>query len=368
MRGEGRDRRKVISHKLYDIMCGMMFESSGYKKPIFQSLIDAAKIYGFDRKVLNDFEHNIMSYRQLVMKSYILGDAISKMTSSGEFVGILLPNSSNTVACFYAMQAFGRVPAMLNFSSGSANLISACKTAKIRIVYTSKKFISRAGLEDVAEQLSKEVKIFYLEDFKSKISVKDKIIGAIGSYFPQIYYNTLHISDNSNIPSVILFTSGTEGQPKAVVLSHSNILANVWQMAAKVDFGTHDSVFNALPMFHSFGLTAGTILPSLFGIMTFMYPSPLHYRVIPELIYDVGSTILFGTDTFLSGYANFADPYDFYSIRYVFAGAEKLKSNTRKLWFDKYIPMDKNSLSFHPETTKIILELSEAVDDLDIID
>jgi acyl-[acyl-carrier-protein]-phospholipid O-acyltransferase/long-chain-fatty-acid--[acyl-carrier-protein] ligase len=333
---EGRDRRKLISHKLYDIMSGMMFESSGYKKPIFQSLIDAAKIYGFDRKVLNDFEHNIVSYRQLIMKSYILGDAISKMTHPGEFVGIMLPNSSNSVACFFALQAFGRVPAMLNFSSGIANLVSACKTAKIRTVYTSRKFISRANLEDVAEQLSKEVDLFYLEDFKSKISVKDKIVGAIGSYFPQTYYNTSHTSDDSKIPAVILFTSGTEGQPKAVVLSHQNILANVWQMAAKVDFGTHDSVFNALPMFHSFGLTAGTILPSLFGIMTFMYPSPLHYRVIPELIYDVGSTILFGTDTFLSGYANFADPYDFYSIRYVFAGAEKLKSNTRKLWFDKY--------------------------------
>jgi acyl-[acyl-carrier-protein]-phospholipid O-acyltransferase/long-chain-fatty-acid--[acyl-carrier-protein] ligase len=333
---EGRDRRKLISHKLYDIMSGMMFESSGYKKPIFQSLIDAAKIYGFNRKVLNDFEHNILSYRQLIMRSYIIGDAISKMTTPSEFVGIMLPNSSNTVACFFAMQAFGRVPAMLNFSSGSANLISACKTAKIKTVFTSKKFISRAGLEDVAEQLSKEVNLFYLEDFKSKISIKDKLVCVIGSYFPQIYYNTSHLSDDANIPAVILFTSGTEGQPKAVVLSHKNILANVWQMAAKVDFGTHDSVFNALPMFHSFGLTAGTILPSLFGIMTFMYPSPLHYRVIPELIYDVGSTILFGTDTFLSGYANFADPYDFYSIRYVFAGAEKLKSNTRKLWFDKY--------------------------------
>ena len=333
---EGRDRRKLISHKLYDIMSGMMFESSGYKKPIFQSLIDAAKIYGFNRKVLNDFEHNIMSYRQLIMKSYILGDAIAKMTNSGEFVGIMLPNSSNTVTCFYAMQAFGRVPTMLNFSSGISSLISACKTSKIKIVYTSRKFISRAGLQDLADQLSKEVILFYLEDFKSKISIKDKLVGAIGSYFPQIYYNTSHLSDDYNIPGVILFTSGTEGQPKAVVLSHKNILANVWQMAAKVDFGTHDSVFNALPMFHSFGLTAGTILPSLFGIMTFMYPSPLHYRVIPELIYDVGSTILFGTDTFLSGYANFADPYDFYSIRYVFSGAEKLKSNTRKLWFEKY--------------------------------
>ena len=332
----GRDRRKLISHKLYDIMCEMIFESSGYRKTLFQSFVDSAKIYGFNRKILNDFEHNIMSYRQMTMKSFILGEAIAKMTNPGEFLGLMLPNSSNSVVCFFAMQAFGRVPAMLNFSSGSANLVSACKTANIKTVFSSRKFIKRANLEDVAEALEKEVKIFYLEDFREIISTKDKLVGAIGSYFPQIYYNTSHVSDNHHDPSVILFTSGTEGNPKAVVLSHQNILSNIWQMASKVDFGTHDSVFNALPMFHSFGLTAATILPVLSGVNTFMYPSPLHYRVIPELIYDIGATILFGTDTFLSGYAQFADPYDFYSMRYVFAGAEKLKNQTRQLWFEKY--------------------------------
>jgi acyl-[acyl-carrier-protein]-phospholipid O-acyltransferase/long-chain-fatty-acid--[acyl-carrier-protein] ligase len=120
------------------------------------------------------------------------------------------------------------------------------------------------------------------------------------------------------------------------VLSHINIQANRYQVSSRIDFGPTDIVFNALPIFHSFGLTGGTLLPVLAGIKTFFYPSPLHYRIIPELVYDTNATLLFGTDTFLTGYARHAHPYDFHSVRYVFAGAEKLHERTRKIWADKF--------------------------------
>ncbi len=104
----------------------------------------------------------------------------------------------------------------------------------------------------------------------------------------------------ANDPGVILFTSGSEGTPKAVVLSHRNVLANCAQCLARIDANGEDLVFNALPVFHSFGLTGGLIMPLVGGVPMFLYPSPLHYRIVPELIYDTGATIMFGTNTFLA--------------------------------------------------------------------
>ena len=135
---------------------------------------------------------------------------------------------------------------------------------------------------------------------------------------------------------MILFTSGSEGTPKGVVLSHRNILANAAQSLARVDANANDKVFNVLPVFHSFGLTGGMMMPLLAGIPIFMYPSPLHYRIVPELIYQTGATILFGTDTFLTGYARSAHAYDFRTLRLVVAGAEAVKERTRQVYMERY--------------------------------
>lgn len=226
---------------------------------------------------------------------------------------------------------------MLNYSTSAKNLVSACKTAAIDTVVTSRRFIQAGKLMHLIEALeSNQIKIIYLEDLASEISFLAKIKGVLSSFVPQLFYQWINKNNDADSIAVILFTSGSEDVPKGVVLSHRNIQANRYQVSSRIDFGPTDIVFNALPVFHSFGLTGGTLLPVLSGIRTFFYPSPLHYRIIPEMVYDTNATLMFGTDTFLSGYARFANAYDFQSIRYVFAGAEKLKPETRQLWAEKF--------------------------------
>ncbi len=339
----GRQRREQISERLYDIMSDTMFLSSNIKETLFQSLLNAKSVHGKKNIVLEDIERKPMHYQRLILGSIVLGRRMAKTTQSGEYVGLLLPNSVGCVVTFFALQAHHRIPAMLNFSAGIQNLLLACRTAQIKYVYTSKRFIELADLQSVADSLIAEgIKLIYLENVRAEMGLGEKLLGTLFSYFPQLYYrfyNGINKHNEHEFPTkaaVILFTSGSEGAPKGVLLSHANIQANRFQLTARVDFSPADRVFNALPMFHAFGLTAATILPIVSGMRVFMYPSPLHYRIVPEICYDTNSTITFGTDTFLSGYAKYAHPYNFYSIRYIFAGAEKLREETRRIWMQKF--------------------------------
>lgn len=334
---KGRVRRQAISRQLYDVMRGMLFNSSNYQKTLFAALIDARKLHGDSHVITEDVNRQPLNYQQLITRSFILGNYLSGTTLRGEAVGILLPTTSAATIVFLALQAYGRVAAMLNFSSGLNNLLLACQTAKINVICTAHKFIEAAKLDDTINKLvDAGIQIIYLEDLRQEISWVDKLKSLIASYFPQYFYSKNVPFLLPNEPATILFTSGSEGTPKAVVLSHANILANIYQVAACVDFTPQDILFNALPIFHSFGLVVGTLLPIFFGIRTFLYPSPLHYRLVPEMIYESNATITFATDTFLSAYGKYANPYDFYSLRYVFAGAEKCKEQTRKLWAEKF--------------------------------
>ena len=331
-----RERRKYISQSLYDIMKDMMFESSDYQQTLFQSLINSAKLFGMNTKILEDIDGNKSNYRSIFLKSFILSDLIKKQTDVGEKVGIMLPNMVGSIITFFAMQSSGRIPAIINFTSGANNVISSCTTSQIRIIYTSLQFVKKADLEELVTLISEQgIKIIYLEDLRKHIKPLLKIKAIIGSIFPQIYYNYLCPKKDDQLPAVVLFTSGTEGRPKAVVLSHRNIQSNRCQALAIIDFTPNDLAFNALPLFHSFGMTA-TMIMILGGVKIFLYPSPLHYRIIPEVVYDIGATIMFGTDSFLAAYASYAHAYDFYSMRYVIAGAEKLKETTRLTWLNKF--------------------------------
>jgi len=332
----GRQKRHVIGRELHDIMTHMVFETSNTDTTLFQALIDAAKINGKSHDIIEDIEQRPMSYKKLITASFVLGAHFAKTTKPGEAVGVLLPNTNGTIITFMALQAIGRSPAMLNFSAGPKNMCSAAKTANVHTIITSRRFIDLGRLSEAEIALNKNHKLIYLEDMRDIISTSQKLIGLIKATFPTYFAKRAAPNASANDTAVILYTSGSEGAPKGVALSHKNILSNGYQVGAKVDFTPQDLVFNAMPIFHAFGLTAGMILPLVSGVKTFFYPSPLHYRIIPEAVYGTNATIMFGTDTFLKGYAAKAHPYDFYSIRYVFAGAEKISAETRTQWMDKF--------------------------------
>jgi acyl-[acyl-carrier-protein]-phospholipid O-acyltransferase/long-chain-fatty-acid--[acyl-carrier-protein] ligase len=245
---------------------------------------------------------------------------------------VLLPTSRASLVTFFALQAHQRVPAMLNFSTGPAAAIAACRGAEISLIVTARLFIEKAKLQPLIAALEPHATILYLEDVKRQIGITTRVAALVRSMLAKAHHDPARAND----PAVVLFTSGSEGTPKGVVLSHRNLLANRHQLSSVVDLSPKDIVFNALPVFHSFGLTGGLLMPLLAGVRTFLYPSPLHYRTVPEFVYGLNATILFGTDTFLSGYARAADNYDFYSVRYVFAGAERVKPETRRVWFERF--------------------------------
>jgi acyl-[acyl-carrier-protein]-phospholipid O-acyltransferase/long-chain-fatty-acid--[acyl-carrier-protein] ligase len=332
---KGRARRRAIGRRLYDVMTEVVFETSLRRETLFEALCDARAINGARAAILEDIERQPLTYRRLIAGSFALGSALRRQTAEGERVGVMLPNATAAAAAFFALQAEGRVPAMLNFTTGAQALGSACRTAELRIVISSRRFVELARLHELVAALEPHVRFVYLEDVRRNLSLLDRLRGLVGSTIPRAAHRRRTRAAPESA-AVVLFTSGSEGTPKGVVLSHANLLANCRQLAAVVDFNPTDIVFNALPLFHSFGLTGGLLLPVLSGVRTFLYPSPLHYRIVPEMVYETNATIMFGTDTFLAGYARAANPYDFYSVRYVFAGAERVKEETRSVWAEKF--------------------------------
>jgi len=331
---KGRRRRDAAGDWLYTVMSETLFEGADRSLTVFEAILRARTIHGGNKPVLEDLQWQPMSYDRLITGSFVLGRKLAALTGERETVGVLLPNAAGPVVTWFALQAFGRTPAMLNYTAGSRNMITACQTALIKTVITSRVFIERAELDKEVEALGQAVQLVYLEDIRPTVSRWDKLRGLLDSRRAAAVHQRYRPAPEDG--AVILFTSGSEGAPKGVVLSHENMVANINQLAARLDVTGRDVMLNVLPIFHSFGLTCGLFLPLAVGMKVFMYPSPLHYKLIPEIAYGCKATILFATNTFLAQYGRSAHPYDFFSLRYVFAGAEAVREETRRLWFEKF--------------------------------
>ncbi len=326
---KGRKRRQAAGAALYTIMSDLMYRTTPTDRTLVEALIEAAKTHGPNWLATEDPVSGQLTYKKLLIGVAVLGRKLMPLAAEGRALGVMLPTSNGAVVTMLAVSSAGRVPAMINFSAGAANILGACRAAQVDTILTSRTFVEKGRLDNLVAQLEKQVRIVYLEDIRKTIGSFDKLRGLLGWKKPLV-------ARKPDDWAVILFTSGTEGLPKGVVLSHRNMITNVAQIAARIDFGREDRLFNALPVFHSFGFTGGVILPLISGVPIYLYPSPLHYRTVPELVYGWCATAMFGTDTFLNGYARMANPYDFRSLRYVLAGAEAVKDSTRQIYLEKF--------------------------------
>ncbi|MGH7026662.1 AMP-binding protein [Brevundimonas sp.] len=302
-----------------------------YDESLFDALIDARARFG-DKEILEDQDRHPLTYTGLIRAAFVLGRKIAAMTQPGERVGVLLPSSAGVVVTFFGLHAFGRVPVMLNFTSGEANLKAALRTAGVSKILSAKRFVTQAKLDDLMEALGEVAEIVWLDDVRKTIGLADKLYGLSAGMAPRRF----RVKTDPDSPGVVLFTSGSFGAPKGVVLSQRNLVANARQVAAHIDLKPEWVMFNPLPTFHCFGLTGGVILPLLQGMKAFEYPSPLHAKQITDLLPQVKASILFATDTFLNQYARVAEPGDFATLQFAVAGAEKVRDETRQMFNTKF--------------------------------
>ena len=302
---------------------------------LFDALIAASAKYGARKPILEDQERRPLSYIDLIRASFALGRKIAAMTRKGERVGVMLPASAGAVVTFFALHAFGRTPTMLNFTAGIRNLKAALELAGVKRVLTAHRFIEQGKLHDLIDAMEPHASITYLEDVRRSIGVADKLFAAAAGAFPKQFRAPTRPSD----PGVILFTSGSFGAPRGVVLSQANLIANVEQVAAHIRLDPAWVMFNPLPTFHCFGLTGGVLLPILKGLRAFEYPSPLHIKQIPPLLKDCGASVLLATDTFVNQYARAADRGELSGLAFIVCGAEKVREETHNLIAERFGPI-----------------------------
>jgi len=331
--------RTRLTNWLRDQMVNQQFnvEMEFGPKDVLSALVNTAAQRPH-QTILEDASRQPLTYRRLLVGADALARPLRNiLTDDEKNIGVLLPNVNALPVLLFSLWHIGKVPAILNFSTGTATMLACSQLAGLKQIITSRAFLERARLK--LDPLTEAgIKFIFLEDVRTQITKGQKFSSLLRMTFNPHSLSTIAHAPPSDYPqpAVVLFTSGSEGVPKGVALTHTNLLSNMRQMLAVTDIKDDDRMFNCLPLFHSFGLTVGTLLPLVRGIRTFIYPTPLHYRVIPAVFYDTDSTIFLSTNTFLNGYARKANPYDFRTLRYLFAAAEKLQETTATIWSQKF--------------------------------
>lgn len=321
-------RKQEATRAIYRMLSEVYLEAHNKPSTLGREFIRKCK-ENKGKLLYNDPTGNAATYRKSLVGAFVLGRRLSRFTTGN--IGIMLPNLTVTALIFMGLQIFRRCAVFLNYSTGYGALTQAMALADLDVIVTSRQFLDRLQFP---EAVFANRRVVFLEDLKTEIGIIDKVRAVFQAFFPASYLRMP--ADEQNKTACVLFTSGSEGVPKGVCLTHENLITNAYQALSRIDIRGDDYFLNALPIFHSFGLMFGAIVPVFANIKTFFYVSPLHYRVVPEIAYEQACTILCGTNTFLNGYSRKADPYDFCAMRYIFCGAEPLSDAVFERYAKKF--------------------------------
>ncbi|MBC8526720.1 MAG: AMP-binding protein [Candidatus Cloacimonetes bacterium] len=295
---------------------------------LHQAFIIKAKKLGNKIAVYDQTTGKDISYSKMLIASLILSKYFSRY--HGEHIGVMVPTSAGCMLSVLGSLMCGKTPVMINYATGAReNSIYAQERCSFKTIITSKKLLDKLNVEPLEGMV-------YLEDIMESLTIFDKLKAAIKSKLPGSILHLLVHRGSENENCVILFTSGSERDPKAVQLSHKNIFHNINALPKIIDIDASDIFAATLPVFHVFGLTTTFWLPILIGASIVAHANPLDYKAICDSIKKYKVTLLLGTPAFFYGYLQKAKIGDFASIRYAIAGADKVTDQLREGYMRKH--------------------------------
>ncbi|MDP3980338.1 MAG: acyl-[ACP]--phospholipid O-acyltransferase, partial [Chlamydiota bacterium] len=272
-----------------------------------------------------------LSFAKTFISSFALMNSLRKKLKSEQNIGIMLPNSIGAALSNIALSLNGKVGVNLNYTLAYEALEKISYKCGLKTIISSKVFMEKTGKKPLPGSI-------WLEDCVNKISYQDKFKAiCVFLFLPIRLYHYLYLRHKTaDELATIMFSSGSTGIPKGVMLSHRNIVSNIEGLYQLFQTEQNDILMGILPFFHSFGFTANLWYSLTIGITALYYPNPLDFKVIGELVHRHKASILMSTPTFLMGYIRQCSSEQFQSLRHVFVGAEKLKPRIAESFNKKF--------------------------------
>jgi acyl-[acyl-carrier-protein]-phospholipid O-acyltransferase / long-chain-fatty-acid--[acyl-carrier-protein] ligase len=261
-----------------------------------------------------------MTFGRVLVAAMLLSRWLKRRLPNESNVGLLLPGSVGGALAHFGLALAGKVPVNLNFTAGRESMMTAIARCDIKTILTSRRFLSKAGIEPLDGMV-------FLEDVMKEFSAGAKLRMLVTAFLlPAWAINRIYVErSHGDALAAVIFSSGSTGIPKGVMLTHRNILANVDSINQVYELGSKDVLVGVLPFFHSFGFTGTIWLPALCGFGVVYHPNPMDAKAIGELAERYRATIIISTPTFCSSYIRKCEPGQFKHLRYAIVGAERLR-------------------------------------------